>query len=155
MTFQNITRIWSLSNETSKNNLLFCSDSALGCLHYSPTELQLILTFQDEESAQNFLHSDVKLSIFVGNPQQNSVYYQDSITVMNLQKTENMYRIRFLVNNASNATKFTVAAPSSSEKPIFAMITFPSGKPTCIASSFLMVSGITSVSQSTQTGKSE
>lgn len=147
---QNITRIWTLSPETDKNNLLFSSASESACesSSYMPKSLTLVLAIDNAESTQKLLFSDVKLSIFVGGVQNNWIYHQDSITVVPLHKEENMFRIKFLVNNSIEGKKFVVCKPSSSPSstehaciPITAMITFPSGKPTYIASSFLMVTG--------------
>lgn len=142
----NISRTWPLSNSTSNKNLLFESHSALLSSDYTPKEMQLVITFLDEESAQNFLHTDIKLSVFLGSRLYNNIYCQDTATIIDLQKKGNMFIVPFSVNSA-NEKQFVVG---NDEKGIIVMVTFPAGKPTCIANSFLMVSGVLQSTLSSQ-----
>lgn len=137
----NISRILTLSQETSNKNLLFDTESALESLSYTPKEIQLVLAFHTEDAAENFLHSDVKLSIFVGST-HNQIFRQEVCTVTNSQKSRNIFNINFNVNESPDAAIFSVLK-TCPPNPVYFMFTFPSGKPTYIANSFVMVTGKT------------
>ena len=140
-----ITQTWPLAKETSKNNLCFSSFYP-GCesVSYMPLQMQLVLIFDGDDAAEDLLHKDAKLLIFLGSS-LDIVYYEQSRVILDKNRNKNMFTIPFSVNIGNEVPKFTVSSKQISSGNLYdqvrAMITFPGGKPRNIVGSYLMVTG--------------
>lgn len=140
------TQTWPIApKQTNKNNLAFSSEHPASCAGiFTPAEMQLVLVLGNEQQANDLIHTDLKLSIFLGS-MESAIYCQSVETVVARHKNKNMYTVPFVVNSgASCASNFSVVhVDEGASTPVFAMITFSSsgGKPHDIVGAHLMVTG--------------
>ena len=114
------------------SQMVFKSNSA----SHLPQQIQsmkLVLVFSEDAAKGGVLYNDVKISLFLQS-MQNPIYVQEIVTVVENFQRDNMFIIPFCWNQD---VKAVVAHPQE----VFALVTFPSGKPTLLAGAYLMVSG--------------
>ncbi len=114
------------------SQMVFKSNSA----SHLPQQIQsmkLVLIFSEDAAKSGVLYNDVKISIFLG-CLKNFLQLQETVTVIENYQQDNMLIIPFALKSD---LKIVLAHPQE----VFALVTFPSGKPTLLAGSYLMVSG--------------
>jgi hypothetical protein len=139
------TQTWKLSEQTSKNNLVFASNEVPSTKTFSPHEMHLVLVFDSEEHAADLLYQDVKMLMFEKSLQDAPTSRKLETTVVPKHKNKNLFEIPFWVGHWGGQGLFI-----SKEKPLMPVFTFPRGKPTGIVGTHLLVTGATGAVNGTE-----
>lgn len=106
---------------------------------YMPLELQLVLIFNNNEAAENFLYRDMHLFLFAGSL-QNEYKWKTSVTTMEKHRNRTAFTVTF-DEQPINSKLLVSNVDEGVLAEIRAMITFSSEKPAEIAGAFLIVTG--------------